>query len=120
MSGDAIVVDDQPYMRRFLRDALEEEGYTVINEASTGEEAVDCAISEQPDVVVMDVWMPRSNGVEAATTIKEETDDVTVVMCSGVGHEEVLKEAVKAGADSYIKKPFEPDDLHAVINDAIA
>jgi two-component system alkaline phosphatase synthesis response regulator PhoP len=106
-----LVADDELYIRLLVKDILEPE-FNVI-EASNGEEAVTIARNEQPDLVLMDILMPKLNGYTACYAIKnnELTKDIPVVMITGVGHELNRQLSQEMGATAYITKPFNPEDL---------
>ena len=109
-----LVVDDSAFMRNLLKQLLEDD-HEVVGEAENGVEAVELYRELDPDVVTMDVVMPIRNGIEATTEIKSMDDDSVVIMCTSVGQEEKMREAVEAGADGYITKPFQkPNVLEAI------
>jgi len=114
MASTVLVVDDSAFMRNLLKQLLEGE-HEVVGEAENGVEAVEMYRDLDPDVVTMDVVMPIRNGIEATAEIKGEDADATVIMCTSVGQEEKMREAVEAGADGYITKPFQkPNVLQAI------
>jgi two-component system alkaline phosphatase synthesis response regulator PhoP len=106
-----LIADDELYIRLLVKDILEPE-FTVL-EASNGEEAVIIARNEQPDLVLMDILMPKLDGYTACYAIKnnELTKDIPVVMLTGVGHELNRQLSQEMGATAYITKPFNPEDL---------
>ena len=106
-----LVADDELYIRLLVKDILEPE-FTVL-EASNGEEAVSITRAEQPDLVLMDILMPKLDGYTACYAIKnsEQTKDIPVVMLTGVGHELNRQLSQEMGATAYITKPFNPEDL---------
>jgi len=111
-----LIVDDSQFMRKLLRRILESQpGYTVVGEAENGAEAVLKAKELNPDVVTMDIVMPIKDGIEATAEIKNAGNAVKVLMCTSVGQEEKMKQAIKAGADGYITKPFQgPKVIEAI------
>jgi two-component system chemotaxis response regulator CheY len=109
-----LVVDDSAFMRNLLKQLLEDD-HEVVGEAENGVEAVELYRELEPDVVTMDVVMPIRNGIEATTEIKSMDPESVVIMCTSVGQEEKMREAVEAGADGYITKPFQkPNVLEAI------
>ena len=106
-----LVADDELYIRLLVKDILEPE-FTVL-EASNGEEAVNTTYTEKPDLVLMDILMPKLDGYTACYAIKnsELTKDIPVVMLTGVGHELNRQLSQEMGATAYITKPFNPEDL---------
>ncbi|GAA0493200.1 response regulator [Salinibacillus aidingensis] len=101
-----LVTDDAAFMRMQLKDILTKQGHEVVGEASNGKEAIDQYSELQPDLVTMDITMPEMDGVAAVKEIKKMNPDATVVMCSAMGQQGMVIEAIKAGAKDFIVKPF--------------
>jgi len=109
-----LIAEDESLIRMDLREMLEEEGHTVVAEARDGIEALEHARSLHPDVVFMDIEMPRMNGIEAAGQIGEE-GIAPVVMITAFSQTGYIDSAVKAGVMAYLVKPFtKPDILPAM------
>ena len=106
-----IIADDDPLVRRLIRDTLQRADVTVIAEASTGREAVELALFYRPDVVVMDFMMPEMDGIEATRRIYEHDPSIRVVMLTGAGDEELGLRGLRAGAAGYLSKEVELDAL---------
>jgi two-component system chemotaxis response regulator CheY len=106
-----LIVDDAAFMRMMIKDNLKKAGYTEFIEASNGEEAVAKYKEDNPDLVILDITMPVMDGIEALGTIKEINPEAKVVMCSAMGQEAMVVEAIKMGALDFIVKPFKPDRL---------
>ena len=104
-----LVADDASFMRQMIREIVESEGFEVCGEASDGVEAVDEYKRLQPDVVTMDIVMPRKSGIDAVRGIMALDPGARVVMCSALGQETLVTEAIQAGAKDFIVKPFKPD-----------
>jgi len=104
-----LVADDASFMRQMIREIVESEGFEVCGEASDGVEAVDEFKRLQPDVVTMDIVMPRKSGIDAVRGIMALDPTARVVMCSALGQETLVTEAIQAGAKDFIVKPFKPD-----------
>ncbi len=106
-----LVADDASFMRQMIREIVEAEGFEVCGEASDGVEAVDEFKRLQPDVVTMDIVMPLKSGIDAVRGIMVLDPSACVVMCSALGQETLVTEAIQAGAKDFIVKPFKPDDV---------
>ena len=114
-----LVAEDEALIRLDLVDMLREEGYDVIGEASDGEEALAMARELDPDLVVMDVKMPKVDGITAAATIAEERI-AAVVMLTAFSQRELIERAREAGAMAYVVKPFDASDVVPAIEIAMA
>lgn len=104
-----LVADDARFMRELIREIIEPEGYEVVGEATDGEEAVEVFQKIHPDLVTMDVVMPKRSGIDAVKEILSLDPTARVVMVSALGQEALVMEALQAGALDYIVKPFKPD-----------
>jgi two-component system, chemotaxis family, chemotaxis protein CheY len=104
-----LIADDASFMRQMIRDIIEPEGYEVVGEASDGMEVVDKYRKLRPDLVMMDIVMPKRSGIDAVRAIRSEDGSATIVMCSALGQETLVMEAIQAGAKDFIVKPFKPD-----------
>lgn len=102
-----LIADDVAFFRHTLKDILTDDGFEIVAEASNGAEAVEMAKAHAPDIVLLDVVMPEKNGLEAAREIIRLKLPLKIVMCSSLGYEPIVKEALKAGASAYILKPFD-------------
>lgn len=103
-----LVVDDAAFMRMRLQKVLTANGHQVI-EAGNGAEAVEAYEANRPDVVLMDITMPVMDGLEALRTIKSKFPEAKIIMCSALGQESTVIEAIKSGAKDFIVKPFQPE-----------
>ncbi len=106
-----LLVDDASFMRMMIKDALTKNGYTDIYEAADGVEAVAKYSEIRPDLVIMDITMPNMDGLGALKAIKQIDPNANVVMCSAMGQEAMVIEAIKSGAKDFIVKPFKPDRI---------
>ena len=106
-----LVADDASFMRQMIREIVESEGFEVCGEASDGIEAIDEYKRLQPDVVTMDIVMPRKSGIDAVRGIMDIDPTACVVMCSALGQETLVTEALQAGAKDFIVKPFKPESV---------
>jgi response regulator NasT len=114
-----LVAEDETIIRLDLRDLLERAGFDVCAEARDGEEAVALARTEEPDLAIMDVKMPRLDGIEAARRILDERP-IPIVMLTAYGQDELVSRAVEAGVFGYLVKPFREQDLLPAIQAARA
>ena len=114
-----LVAEDETIIRLDLRDLLERAGFEVVAEAKDGEEAVALARSAQPDLALMDVKMPRLDGIEAARRILDERP-IPIVMLTAYGQQELVARAAEAGVFGYLVKPFREQDLLPAIHTARA
>lgn len=119
MSRRVLIVDDAIFMRMKLKDILEKNGFEVIAEAQNGVEAIEKYKTEKPDLVTMDITMPEMDGVTALKGIKEINSNAKVVMCSAMGQQSMVMDAIKAGAIDFIVKPFDSDRVIQSLNKAI-
>ena len=102
-------------MRQMIREILEPEGFEIAGEAANGIEAVEQYQAVQPDLVTMDIVMPKRSGIDAVRDILELDPLAQVVMCSALGQEALVTEALQAGARDFIVKPFQPDAVVATL-----
>src|SRR5690348_1798634 len=114
-----LLAEDETIIRLDLREMLERAGFDVCAEAKDGEEAVQLASAEQPDLAIMDVKMPRLDGIEAARRILDERP-IPIVMLTAYGQDELVSRAVEAGVFGYLVKPFREQDLLPAIRAARA
>ena len=113
-----MVVDDLEFMRSLIKDILEGAGHTVIGEAGNGRDALFFSKVWDPELIVMDITMPRMNGLEALKKIKNINDRLPVVMCSSLGDYDKILEAIRYGADDYVVKPFKKERLLTAVRKA--
>ena len=108
MSHTVLVCDDAIFMRTMISDILTQAGFEVIGEAETGREAVDRYRELKPDLVTMDIVMPDMGGIDAVREICKNDPDAKILMCSAMGQQALVVEAVQAGAKDFVVKPFQP------------
>jgi two-component system chemotaxis response regulator CheY len=120
MSIRVLIVDDAPFMRKNLAKIIAENGWEVAGEAGNGREAIEQFAAVQPDVVTMDITMPEMDGIAAVKAIVGANPQARVVMCSAVGQQDMIVEAVRSGAKDFIVKPFQKDRVIAAIEGAMA
>ena len=111
MAKKILVVDDSAFMRMMLKNILTKHGYEIAGEAQNGEEAVKQYVRTKPDIVMMDIVMPEVDGLQALKEIKKMDQDAKVVVCSSMGQETIVVEAINAGAATFIVKPFHAEKV---------
>ncbi|MEA2323454.1 MAG: two-component system, chemotaxis family, chemotaxis protein CheY [Solirubrobacteraceae bacterium] len=115
-----LVVDDAAFMRKMVSDALAKGGHEVIGEAGNGIEAVAQFQSLQPDLMTLDITMPEKDGLAALADIMAADPSAKVVMCSALGQESKVLEAIRLGAKDFVVKPFQPDRVIEAVGKALA
>jgi two-component system chemotaxis response regulator CheY len=103
-----MIVDDARFMRGTLRNMLAKAGHDIVGEAENGEEAVARYRDLRPDIVTMDITMPKMDGIAAVKEILKEDPSARIIMCTAMVHRNMVLEAVQAGAKDFIVKPFQP------------
>jgi len=119
MAKTILIVDDAMFMRTMVRNILLVEGYAVY-EASNGQEAIQMYELHSPQLVFMDITMPVMDGIAATKAIKEKSPNAMIVMCSAMGQQNMVIEAVKAGAKDFIVKPFQADRVLECVKKFVA
>lgn len=114
-----LIVDDSRTSRKILKGILESEGYEVVGEATNGQEGYERYAELKPDVVTMDITMPVLDGIEALKKIKGEYPDAKVVMVTAAGQKTKMVEAVQNGANEFVSKPFEAEQLKKIIDKVV-
>jgi two-component system chemotaxis response regulator CheY len=115
MGPKVLIVDDALFMRNMLRDIFVKGGYSIVGEAANGVEAVEKFQEFKPDLVTMDIVMPLKSGIEALQEINLIDPNARVVMCSALGQDALVVEAVEAGARDFIVKPFQEQRVLDVV-----
>lgn len=109
MANRILVVDDAAFMRMMIRDILTKNGYEVVGEAQDGAQAVEKYKEFKPDLITMDITMPEMDGIAALKEIKKLDGNAKVIMCSAMGQQAMVIDAIQAGAKDFIVKPFQAD-----------
>jgi two-component system chemotaxis response regulator CheY len=102
------VCDDAIFMRTMISDILSQAGYEVVGEAETGTQAVERFKDLNPDLVTMDIVMPDMGGIDAVREIVKIAPNAKILMCSAMGQQALVVEAIQAGAKDFVVKPFQP------------
>ena len=114
-----LIVDDASFMRMMIKEILEKNGYEVVGEAENGNVAVEKYKELSPDLVTMDITMPEKDGISALKEIKEVDPDAKVIMCSAMGQQAMVIDAIQAGAKDFIVKPFQADRVIEAVSKAL-
>lgn len=109
MANGILIVDDASFMRMMIKDILSKNGFTILGEAENGLKAVEKYKELNPDLVIMDITMPEMDGIQAVKEIKKINSSAKIVMCSAMGQQAMVIEAIQAGAKDFIVKPFQAD-----------
>ena len=109
MAVRVLVVDDAAFMRMMVKDILSKNGYEVVGEAENGMKALEKYQELKPDLVTMDITMPEMDGISAVKEIKKVDPNAKIVMCSAMGQQAMVIEAIQSGAKDFIVKPFQAD-----------
>jgi two-component system chemotaxis response regulator CheY len=120
MATRVLIVDDAVFMRNTLKEIFTSSGYEVAGEAANGVEAVEKYRDVSPEVTTMDIVMPFKNGIEATREILKQDPAATIIICSALGQESLVMEAIEAGATDFIVKPFKAENVLQVVKKALA
>jgi two-component system, chemotaxis family, chemotaxis protein CheY len=113
-----LVADDAPFIREIVRSVAERKGFVLIGEAIDGEDAVDQALRLRPDVILMDIIMPKKSGIEATAQIMSQLPETKIIAFSTADQEVMVMRALEAGCCSYLTKPFKSEELVEAIQSA--
>ena len=116
MAHRILIVDDAAFMRMMIKDILTKNGFEVVGEAADGAQAVSLYQELKPDLVTMDITMPEMDGITALKEIKAANPSAKVIMCSAMGQQAMVIDAIQAGARDFIVKPFQADRVIEAIN----
>lgn len=116
MVARILIVDDAKFMRLTLTNILKKTEHEVVGEADNGLKGVKLYRELQPDIVTMDITMPEMNGIEAVKEIRSEFPEAKIIMCSAMGQQKMVVEAIEAGAKDFLVKPFDEHRVIGAIN----
>ena len=119
-SSTVLVCDDAVFMRTMVSDILSQAGFTVVGEAENGKQAVEKYQQLKPDLVMMDIIMPEMGGIEAVKKITQLDPGARILMCSAMGQQALVQEALQAGARDFVVKPFQPSRVLEAVQRVLA
>ena len=120
MSTRVLIVDEAAFMRMMIKNIISKQGYDVVGEAENGLKAVELYFELKPDLVTMDITMPEMDGIQAVKAIIGKAPEARIIMCSAMGQQAMVMEAIQAGAKDFIVKPFQPDRIMQAIERVLA
>lgn len=116
MATRVLIADDAGFVREILMNACDEMGYITVGEARDGEEVIERALALKPDIIVMDLVMPKYNGLEATQKILEKLPETIVIACSSLDDQTTLNQATAAGCMAFLRKPFNKNSIKSVFH----
>ena len=119
MAKNILIRDDAAFMRMMIKDILTKNGYNVVGEAENGKVAVDKYTELKPDLVLMDITMPEMDGIESLKAIRAKDPNACVIMCSAMGQQAMVIEAIQSGAKDFIVKPFQAERVLEAVKKVI-
>ena len=119
MAHRVLLVDDASFMRMMLKNILVGSGYEVAGEAENGAKAIEQYKALKPDLVIMDIIMPEMGGIDAVREIIKVNPGAKILMCSSMGQQSLVVEAIQAGAKDFIVKPFQPSNVLEAVKKAL-
>ena len=119
MAKSVLICDDAAFMRMMIKDILSKNGYIIAGEACNGSEAASKYKELKPDLVLMDITMPEVDGIQALKLIRQDDPNASVIMCSAMGQQAMVIEAIQSGAKDFIVKPFQADRVLEAIKKVI-
>lgn len=120
MSRTVLICDDALFMRTMVSDILTQAGFQVVGQAETGQQAVEKYFELQPDLVTMDIVMPEMGGIDAVREITRQDPSARILMCSAMGQQALVTEAMQAGAKDFVVKPFQPSRVLEAVHRVLA
>jgi two-component system, chemotaxis family, chemotaxis protein CheY len=120
MGHKILIVDDAAFMRMMIKDILSKNGFDIVGEAADGVQAIEKYRETNPDLVTMDITMPEMDGITALKEIKKINPHAKVIMCSAMGQQAMVIDAIQAGAKDFIVKPFQVDRVLEAINKTLS
>lgn len=119
VGANVMIVDDAAFMRMMVKDILSKNGFNVVGEAENGAIAVEKYLELTPDLVIMDITMPEMDGLQAVREIKKRDAQARIIMCSAMGQQAMVIDAIQSGAKDFIVKPFQADRVIEAVTKAL-
>ena len=119
MAKNIMIVDDAAFMRMMIKDILAKNGYNIVGEAENGKKAIDAYTECKPDLVLMDITMPEMDGIQALKGIRANDPNAAIIMCSAMGQQAMVIEAIQSGAKDFIVKPFQAERVLEAVKKVI-
>lgn len=119
MTKGILVADDASFMRMMIKDILTKNGFEIAGEAVNGLDAVDKYKELKPELVIMDITMPEMDGIQAVKEIKSIDPNAKIIMCSAMGQQAMVIEAIQAGARDFVVKPFQQERVIEAVRKAL-
>ncbi|MBU7008278.1 response regulator [Phosphitispora fastidiosa] len=120
MGARILIVDDAAFMRMMIKDILTKNGYQIVGEAENGSVAVEKYKELKPELTTMDITMPEMDGISAVKEIRDFDPQANIIMCSAMGQQAMVIDAIQAGAKDFIVKPFQPDRVLEAVRKALS
>lgn len=119
MAKNIMIVDDAAFMRMMIKDILTKNGYNIVGEAENGKKAIDVYTECKPDLVLMDITMPEMDGIQALKGIRANDPNAAIIMCSAMGQQAMVIDAIQSGAKDFIVKPFQAERVLEAVKKVI-
>ncbi|HBC91367.1 MAG TPA: two-component system response regulator [Pelotomaculum sp.] len=120
MGKRILIVDDAAFMRMMIKNIVTKNGYEVVGEAENGQDALELYKEHKPDLVTMDITMPEMSGIEGVKAICDFDPAANIIMCSAMGQQAMVMDAIQAGAKDFVVKPFQQDRILQAIERVLA
>lgn len=120
MGARILIVDDAAFMRMMIKDILSKNGYQIVGEAENGRVALEKYQELRPELTTMDITMPEMDGISAVKEIRKVDPKANIIMCSAMGQQAMVIDAIQAGAKDFIVKPFQPDRVLEAVRKALS
>ena len=119
MAKNIMIVDDAAFMRMMIKDIFTKNGYNIVGEAENGKKAIDVYTECKPDLVLMDITIPEMDGIQALKGIRANDPNAAIIMCSAMGQQAMVIEAIQSGAKDFIVKPFQAERVLEAVKKVI-